>query len=334
MARQLRVEFPGALYHVISRGNERNPIFKNGPDRNLFIETLKESVELAGVEVISYVLMDNHYHMIIETPNSNLSHFMKHFGLTYTVRFNKRHSRSGHLFQGRFKAILIEEDPYLMGLSRYIHLNPIRTKGWVDARVAEKWRYLKSYLWSTLPGYIDGRKRANWIRYEKVMNSFGKDERSFGTAYKGFMMEGLKSTLSNPFDEVKGQIVLGSDGYIERIRSCLHRGLKVRELPALRSLKKVLTIEEVLAEVANHFHIERERLISKGGKELRQIAMEMAYRHTGCNQGEIGKVFVVDYSTVSQNRRRLGIRLKEDRKLLESFKRVSEKLINLSNRKI
>ena len=334
MARQLRVEFPGALYHVFSRGNERNPIFKNDSDRHLFIETLKASAELAGVDIIAYVLMDNHYHMIIETPNSNLSHFMKHFGLTYTVRFNKRHGRSGHLFQGRFKAILIEEDPYLMVLSRYIHLNPIRTEGWVDKRVGEKWRYLKNYPWSTLPGYIDKRKRANWIRYEKVMNSFGKDERSFGGPYKGFMMEGLKSTLSNPFDEIKSQIVLGSDGFVERIRSYLHGGSKVRELPALRSLKKVLTIEEVLPEVANHFHVERERLISKGGKELRQIAMEMAYRHTGCNQEEIGKAFGVDYSTVSQNRRRLGLRLKEDRKLLESFKRVSEKLINLSNQKI
>jgi hypothetical protein len=272
--------------------------------------------------------------MIIETPNSNLSHFMKHFGLTYTVRFNKRHSRSGHLFQGRFKAILIEEDPYLMGLSRYIHLNPIRTKGWVDTRVGEKWRYLKSYPWSTLPGYIDERKRTNWIRYEKVMNSFGKDERSFGAAYKEFMMEGLKSTLANPFDEVKGQIVLGSDGFVERIRSYFHRGSKVRELPALRSLKKVLTIEEVLTEVANYFHVERERLISKGSMQFRQIAMEMAYRHTGCNQEKIGKVFGVDYSTVSQNRRRLGIRLKEDCNLLASFNRVSEKLINLSNQKI
>jgi len=138
----------------------------------------------------------------------------------------------------------------------------------------------------------------------------------------------------NPFDEVKSQIVLGSNRFVGRIRSCLHRGSKVRELPALRSLKKVLTIEEVLTEVANHFHIERERLISKGGKQSIQIAMEMAYRHTGCNQEEIGRAFGLDYSTVSQNRRRLGIRLKEDSKLLESFKRVSEKLNKLSNQKI
>ena len=118
MARQLRIEFPGALYHVMSRGNERNLLFKNDSDRVLFVDTLKDSAEGAGVEVVAYVLMDNHYHMIIETPQANLSRFMRHFGLTYTVRFNKRYGRCGHLFQGRFKAILIEEDPYLMVLSR------------------------------------------------------------------------------------------------------------------------------------------------------------------------------------------------------------------------
>lgn len=334
MARQLRVEFHDALYHVLSRGNERNPIFKNDSDRQLFIKTLGESAELAGVEVMVYVLMNNHYHMIIGTPNSNLSHFMRHFGITYTVRFNKRHGRSGHLFQGRFKAVLIEEDPYLMVLSRYIHLNPVRTKGWVDKKAEEKWRYLKRYPWSTLPGYIDERKKFNWIRYEKVLNYFGRDKLSSRAAYKSYIVEGLKSTLSNPFDEVKSQTLLGSEEFVERIRNYLHRGEKVRELPALRSLKKVLTIEEVLTEVSNYFHIERARLISKGGKELRQIAMEMAYRHTGCSQEEIGKAFGIDYSTVSQNRRRLGQRLKEDRKLLESFNRISEKLINLSNQKI
>ncbi len=334
MARQLRVEFRGALYHVLSRGNERNPIFKNDSDRQLFVKTLEESAELAGVEVIAYVLMDNHYHMIIGTPNSNLSHFMGHFGLTYTVRFNKRHGRSGHLFQGRFKAVLIEEDPYLMVLSRYIHLNPTRTKGLVDTRAEEKWRYLKRYPWSTLPGYIDERKKLNWIRYEKVMNYFRGEKRSSRAAYKSYVMEGLKSTLSNPFDEVKSQTLLGSEEFVEKIRNYFDRGEKIRELPALRSLKKVLTIEEVLTEVANYFCIGRERLISKRGKEFRQIAMEMAYRHTGSSQEKIGKAFGVDYSTVSQNRGRLGVRLKEDRKLLGSFKGISDQLINLSNRKI
>lgn len=280
---------------------------------------------MAGVEVIAYVMMNNHYHMIIETPNANLSSFMRHFGLTYTVRFNKRYGRSGHLFQGRFKAILIEEDPYLMVLNRYIHLNPIRTSEWEHRKVEEKWEYLKEYSWSTLPGYLEKKKRADWIRYNKVTDYFESP-----AAFEGYMMEGLKTTLGNPFEGVKNQIILGSEGFIDKVKRYLNKETKIREIPALRSLKKALTIEEVITEIEKHFHIKREGVLSKSGKEIRQMAMEMAYRYASSNQEEIGKVFGVDYSTVSQNRKRLRAQLEKDTKLKKSFEEISEKLGRLS----
>jgi len=326
MARQLRIEFPGALYHVLSRGNERNPIFKKDSDRALFIETLKGSAELSGVEVIAYVLMDNHYHMIIETPNANLSRFMRHFGLTYTVRFNKRYGRSGHLFQGRFKAILIEEDPYLMVLSRYIHLNPVRTREWEDRKTEEKWEYLKEYPWSTLPGYIEKKKRTDWIKYDKTMGYFANPQ-----AYKEYMIEGLKATLDSPFKEIKSQIILGSEGFVDKLKRYLKEETKMREIPALRTLKKTLSIEDVIKEVGDYFHIKREALISKSGREMRQIAMEMAYRYTNNNQEDIGKVFGVDYSTVSQNRKRLKPKTEKDLKLSKAFDKIVERLDEMSN---
>src|SRR3972149_8434952 len=142
--------------------------------------------------------------MLIETPTANLSRFMRHFGLTYTVRFNKRYGRSGHLFQGRFKALLVEEDPYLMVLSRYIHLNPVRTREWEDKKAEEKWEYLKEYQWSTLPGYIEKKKRTYWIKYDKTMGYFANPQ-----AYKEYMIEGLKATLDSPFKEIKSQITQG-----------------------------------------------------------------------------------------------------------------------------
>lgn len=334
MARQLRIEFPGALYHVMSRGNERNPIFKQDADRILFIETLKDSVELAGVGVIAYILMDNHYHMILETPNANLSEFMRHFHVTYTVRFNKRHNRSGHLFQGRFKAVLIEEDPYLVVLSRYIHLNPIRREDWERKKWEEKWDYIRRYPWSSLPGYIEARKKENWIQYEKVLDYFTEGGKSSRIIYKRYLGEGLKKGLSNPFSDVKSQVILGREGFVEEMRKYFQGEVGAREVPALRSLKKVLAIEEVLREVAVYFHMEREKLISKRGGGARQIAMEMSYRYTKCNQEEIGRIFKVDYSTVSQNRRRMGIRLKEDQELRRAFEKVQERLDRLSKQKI
>ena len=128
MARALRIQYPGAYYHVTCRGNERREIYKDDEDRKLFKEKLKVSLEVYAVEVLSYVLMSNHFHLLISTPQGNLSEFMRHFNISYTSAYNRRHRRSGHLYQGRYKAFLIDADSYLVAVSRYIHLNPIRLK--------------------------------------------------------------------------------------------------------------------------------------------------------------------------------------------------------------
>lgn len=124
MARPIRIEFEGALYHVTARGNERRAIFRSDADRALFLETLGECIAQFGLILHTYCLMRNHYHLVVETPRANLSRALGWLQTTYTIRFNRRHRRSGHLFQGRFKAHLVEADSYAMELLRYIHLNP------------------------------------------------------------------------------------------------------------------------------------------------------------------------------------------------------------------
>ena len=128
MARQLRIEYPGAWYHVTSRGNERGSIFRLDKDRTRFLKTVAESAELFRVEVHCYVLMSNHFHFLLRTLESNLSRFMQRFNTAYTRYFNLRHRRSGHLYQGRYKAIVVEADEYLLEVSRYLHLNPVKLK--------------------------------------------------------------------------------------------------------------------------------------------------------------------------------------------------------------
>ena len=128
MARPLRTEYPGAWYHVTCRGNERRAIFGDDRDREIFLEIVDKTRELFGVEVHGYVLMENHVHLILMTPEGNLQKFMQRLNTSHTVSFNRRHRRSGHLFQGRYKAILIDADSYLLELSRYLHLNPVRVK--------------------------------------------------------------------------------------------------------------------------------------------------------------------------------------------------------------
>ena len=148
MGRPIRIEYPGALYHVTSRGNERKEIFKNDADREKLLELVSDYHDRFGILIHAYVLMDNHYHFVLETPRGNLVKIMHGINGAYTGWYNRKYDRNGHLFQGRYRAILVEKDPYLLELSRYVHLNPVR------AGISDR---PEGYAWSSYPGYV--RKR-------------------------------------------------------------------------------------------------------------------------------------------------------------------------------
>ena len=150
MARALRIEYPNAYYHVTCRGNERRAIFKDQADRQAFHDRLQIALENYQVTLHAYVLMDNHFHFVLQTPQGNLSAFMRQFNVAYTGYYNRRHHRVGHLYPGRFKAIVIEAESYLLELSRYVHLNPVRVMRRKDQSVKEKRDYLRNYDWSSL----------------------------------------------------------------------------------------------------------------------------------------------------------------------------------------
>ena len=155
MARALRINYKGALYHITSRGNERKNIFENDYDRYFFIKTLKKSLNIYNVILYSYVLMPNHFHFLLETPLANLSEFMRQFNITYTSYYNRKYNRVGHLYQGRYKSILIQKESYLNILSRYIHLSPVRVEKMQDNSTSEKEKYLRQFKWSSLKGYLN-----------------------------------------------------------------------------------------------------------------------------------------------------------------------------------
>ncbi|MGH7874078.1 MAG: transposase [Candidatus Binatia bacterium] len=148
MARPLRIEYQGAHYHVTSRGNERKAIFRGDPDRENFVELIRRAVDQFDLRLHAYVLMDNHYHLLLETRRAGLNRALRYLNGVYTQAFNRRHHRVGHLFQGRYKAILIEKESYLLDLSRYIHLNPWRVKESNDP---------VKYPWSSLGSYVGAR---------------------------------------------------------------------------------------------------------------------------------------------------------------------------------
>lgn len=175
MACQLRMQFPGAFYHVTSRGNEQRNVFSDNQDRERFLSYLESAVERYGAVVHVWCLMENHYHLFLETPRGNLSQIMRHLNGAYTTSFNVRHQRSGHLFQGRYKAIVVEADSYALELSRYIHLNPVR------AKLTEK---PEDYSWSSYRGYIGREATPPWLTTARILDYFNEPQSSRPAAYQ------------------------------------------------------------------------------------------------------------------------------------------------------
>ena len=170
MARKLRVQYPGAIYHVMNRGDRREAIFKDDTDRNRFLATLAEVCVKTGWRVHAYCLMPNHFHLVVETPQANLVAGMKWFLGTYTSRFNRRHKLVGHLFSGRYKALIVDGsgDGYLRTVCDYVHLNPVRGKRLTDEQA------LSDYVWSSYPAYLQTpAKRPVWLRVDRLLGELG-----------------------------------------------------------------------------------------------------------------------------------------------------------------
>jgi putative transposase len=319
MARPLRIQYRDAYYHVTCRGNDRRSIYRDDADRELFLEKLKASLEIYGVAVHAYVLMGNHFHLLVQTPKANLSEFMRHFNIAYTVAYNRRHNRVGHLYQGRYKAILVEGDSYLLELSRYLHLNPIRIKPHKGKGSAEQRRVLGKYRWSSLGGYLKPHERESWVNYDEVLGQVGGSR----NRYRQFIEEGIKGGYDTPWEKLQGQVALGREEFLRRLKRKTNGTASSREQPSMKALEAV-NPEEVLRKVSRELRINTEEVVGKrpARRDYRALVMEMMYRYGRVGQGEIGsRMGGLDYSTVSRERKRLRERMAVDREL----KRLVEK---------
>ncbi len=325
MARPLRMQFPGAVYHITCRGNARQNIYKDSKDRKAFIEILTESQKIYSIKIYSYVLMSNHYHLLLETPKGNISYYMRHLNMRYTSHYNRRHKKVGHLFQGRYKGILVDKDTYLTMLSRYIHLNPVKTKGMKRMSYKEKIQYLRNYRWSSLPGYVNKRKKQEFIDYDLVLEEYGGDKDEGRKAYGTIISIDISCEM-DVNDKIVGQSIIGREDFIEKV---LERHLKKdsdkREQPSLRELQGLKAKEEIMRAVKEETGKGLEEIKKKKGIE-RSILMDLLYRTGGLRGTEIGKILDVDYSTVSQRRKKLRDRLKKDKKLKQLFNKIEMKL--------
>lgn len=307
MARALRIEFPGAFYHITSRGNEKKDIFRSRKDRERFLFYIQSAAERYGAIVHSYCLMTNHYHLLVETPRDNLSEIMQYVNGAYTTYFNVKRKRSGHLFQGRFKSIVVDADEYALELSRYIHLNPVRA-GMVGNPGDHEWSSYRAYI---------GRSVApDWLKTGCILSSFGRESRE--AKYRAFVEENVEAVYSSPLEGVIASTVLGTPEFVAHI---LERHLSARtpdrSVPAVRALSRPLDIEGVMQKV--------EEVVPER-KLARKVAMYLCHRYGGAKLKEIGERFGIGDSAVSQSTSRLDAELKSDKRLGKVLARLRKEL--------
>ena len=309
MARPLRLEFEGAIYHLLGRGNARQRIFASEHDRVEFLKLLAASAERFEGLVHGFALMGNHFHLLAQTRQANLSRWMHWLMVSYTVYFNRRHGRSGHLFQGRYKSFLVEGGEYLLGLSRYIHLNPVRGAVLGRGTPVERRERLRAYRWSSYRGYAGLEKALAFVQEDMVLGEMRAPKKNERVRYRRFVEEGVVREIENPFEAVAWQAVLGSESFGRQVRDRL-RGLvgHGREVTAVRRGIERLRPEKVLQLVGKCYEIPAEALVGRGGygMEARNVAMVLVWEHCALRLREIGELFGgIDYAAVAQRIRRV-----------------------------
>ncbi len=290
MARPLRLEFAGALYHVTARGNERRAIFLGNldDDRTVFLDVLADTCERFNWTCHAYCLMSNHYHLLVETAEANLSKGMRQLNGVYTQYVNRTHARVGHLFQGRYKAILIEKDSYLLELARYIVLNPVRA-GMVRAPGAWAWSSYKATAGETsAPALL----ATDWL-----LRAFGDNRSAAIAAYRQFVHEGMDAP--SPWLELKNQIYLGSDAFVERMQKLIDPERPLQEIPRAQRRPLAKSLDSYAVRYAD-----------------RDRALAEAYRSGAYSMQSIAAHFGVSRMTVSRAVKRCENVIREKRRYM------------------
>jgi putative transposase len=296
VSRAPRIEFEGALYHLMARGDRREVIFRGDKDRLQFLEYLEAGADRYGVQVHCYVLMGNHFHLVVTTLKANLSKWMHQLKTAYTVYFNRRHGVVGHLFQGRFKSIVVEAESYLLELSRYLHLNPVRGQATGGETPEERRGRLRIYPWSSYRGYAGLGKAKRFVNtqaIEDVFKSYTGQEWS-PNQYRRWVEEGLVKELDDPFAAVKWQQVLGDEDFLQQIKD---RWSQKPSKPEAYTQKRAWSAEQgaegILQKVAKHFGIKTNGILDRGDRNntARRCAMVLCWDSSGMSHREIANLF-------------------------------------------
>ena len=282
MSRPLRIEYPDAWYHTMNRGGRYEAIFEDKNDYSMFLDVLQETIEIFHITISAFCLMQNHYHLLIQTPEANISRSMRHINGVYTQRFNKIHGYDGHLFRGRYKSILIDEDTYLLQVMRYIHRNPI------SAGLTEN----LNYTWSSHNAYLSDSKKWNWVSRGKILKMLSKNKALQKTVYRDFVQESDNDDFSAIYKKRKVPAILGSERFLKLIKDRYFNKKKHIEVPESRLLAPEKA--KIISAVCREYKVSISDLqISKRGllNEPRNVAMYLMRHVRGDRLSAICKEF-------------------------------------------
>ena len=282
MARPLRLEYPGAVYHITSRGNARQKIFLDEDDYSHFIEVLCSVVKRFNWILHAYCLMSNHYHLLIETPEGNLSKGMRQLNGVYTQQFNRRHRKAGHILQGRYKAIIVDKENYLLELCRYVVLNPVRAK--LIERPGD-WK------WSSYRSTSGNSKGISCLTTEWILLQFGSKPKEAKKRYREFVYAGVKE--ETPIKKVRGQVFLGEESFIEKLTEYIRDKEKLREIPKVQRYIARPSLGKIFKD-----------------RSVEDNSVYKAHVIYGYTLREIAEYFDVHYSTISRSVKR-GMKINE-----------------------
>ncbi|HYA42030.1 MAG TPA: transposase [Syntrophobacteraceae bacterium] len=311
MSRLLRIEFPGAWYHVMNRGRRRDRVYDDDADYLGFVVLLRETASLWDIRIGAFCLMDNHYHLLIHTPLGNLSRCMRHINGVYTQRFNRAHGHDGQLFRGRFKAIVVDGDSYLLQLVRYIHRNPVRA-GITDRP--------DLYRWSSHLGYLSTAREWDWLYKGFFLSILSPRKRGQKAAYRRYIGEEDREEITQIFSGRKWPPILGDEDSISHLKARFFEQKTNPQVPDSRSLAP--EVRQIMQAVSSHYRINESELVKcRRGRfnEPRAVAIHLTRIMRKDSFADIGSIFgLKSYSAV-------GAALESMRKRLPSTKELSER---------
>ena len=279
MSRPLRLEFPGALYHLTSRGDRREDIYEDDTDRQAFLDVFSSVIERHNWVCYAYCLMSNHYHLLVQTPDANLSKGMRQLNGVYTQAYNRRHKKSGHLFQGRYKSILVDVDSYLLEVSRYVVLNPVRA-GMVKS--AAQWE------WSSYQAMVDQAAPPEWLSSDYLLSQFSVQRKTAIRKYTEFVQQGIKNEPI--WAQLNNQIYLGDQTFVKEVQK------------HIKELEQDLQIPKIQKRAVAKPLFEYERAAT-----TRNEAIVQAYASGGYSYQELGDYFGLHFTQVGRIVRKEGV---------------------------